>query len=294
MSGIHLPPAPTSVPHIADVAPTPTQVVLGIDAAWTAGQPSGVALAVLEAERWQLRAVAPSYDHFLNQAAGVACDAPPRGSLPEAPALLAAAEALAGARVDLVAIDMPLARTPIVARRASDNAITRAFGGRYCGTHSPSAMRPGPLSDGLRAGFEDAGYPLRTAHAQAGGLVEVYPHPALVVLARAPRRLPYKASKTRSYWPDESLAARRVLLAAEWARIVGLLATRIDGVEAALPPLSDDASGVARKAHEDMIDAIVCAWVGITALGGQADAYGDAESAIWVPREGGTAAPFAG
>ena len=40
MSGIHLPPAPTSVPHIADVDPTPTQVLLGIDAAWTAGQPN--------------------------------------------------------------------------------------------------------------------------------------------------------------------------------------------------------------------------------------------------------------
>ncbi len=294
MSGIHLPLAPTSIPHIADTAFTSTQVVLGIDAAWTAGQPSGVALAVCEGARWRLRAVAPSYDHFLNRAAGVACDAPPRGSSPDAAALLAAAEALAGGRVDLVAIDMPLARTPIVARRASDNAITRAFGGRYCGTHSPSAARPGPISDGLRAGFQDAGYPLRTANAQAGGLIEVYPHPALVVLAQAPRRLPYKASKTRTYWPDESLAARRVLLAAEWARIVGLLATRIDGVEAALPPLPDDASGVARKAHEDMIDAIVCAWVGITALGGQADAYGDAESAIWVPREGGTAGPLAG
>ena len=172
--------------------------MLGIDAAWTAGQPSGVALAVLEAERWHLRAVAPSYDHFLTLAEGEAVGERPRGRLPDAPALLAAAEALAGARVDLVAIDMPLARTPILARRASDNAITRAFGGRYCGTHSPSAMRPGPLSDGLRAGFEDLGYPLRTAHAQAGGLIEVYPHPALVVLAQAPRRLPYKATKTRS------------------------------------------------------------------------------------------------
>ena len=269
-------------------------VVLGIDAAWTAGQPSGVSLAVHEGVRWRLRAVAPSYDHFLSLAEGVARDDRPRGSRPDAAALLTAAETLAGARVDLVAIDMPLAHTPIVARRVSDNAITRAFGGRYCGTHSPSAERPGPLSDALRAGFEAAGYPLRTDDARPGGLIEVYPHPALVVLAQAARRLPYKASKTRSYWPGESLAARRALLAAEWRRIADLLATRIDGVAAWLAPLADDASGVARKAHEDMIDAIVCAWVGITALSGAADAYGDAQSAIWVPREGGTAADFAG
>lgn len=294
MSGIHLPPARTSIPDIAGTAPAPTQVVLGIDAAWTAGQPSGVALAVLEAGRWRLRAVAPSYAHFLSLAEGVALAQRPRGSLPEASALLAAAQVLAGARVDLVAVDMPLARTPIVARRVSDNAITRAFGGRYCGTHSPSAARPGPISDGLRAGFEAAGYPLRTDDARAGGLIEVYPHPALVVLAQAARRLPYKASKTRSYWPDESLAARRVLLAAEWARIVGLLATRIDGVADALPPLAADASGVARKAQEDMIDAIVCAWIGITALSGEAQPYGDADSAIWVPRGGGTAGALAG
>jgi predicted RNase H-like nuclease len=268
--------------------------VLGIDAAWTAGQPSGVALAVRAGTRWRLRAVAPSYTHFLGRAAGAEPDERPRGSLPDASALLAAAGTLAGARVDLVAIDMPLARTPIVGRRVSDNAITRAFGGRYCGTHSPSAARPGPLSDRLRAGFAAAGYPLRTGDARAGGLIEVYPHPALVVLAQARRRLPYKASKTRSYWPAETLAARRVLLAAEWARIVALLATRIDGVAEALPALPADAGGVARKAQEDMIDAVVCAWVGIAALEGAAEPFGDADSAIWVPREQGTAAAPAG
>ncbi len=75
---------------------------------------------------------------------------------------------------------------------------------------------------------------------------------------------------------------------------MALLDTRVAGVAAALPALAADASGVARKAQEDMIDAIVCAWVGITALAGDAEAYGDADSAIWVPREGGTAGPLAG
>ena len=39
--------------------------VLGIDAAWTAHNPSGVALVQRAAEGWQCLALAPSYDAFL-------------------------------------------------------------------------------------------------------------------------------------------------------------------------------------------------------------------------------------
>ena len=193
---------------------------------------------------------------------------------------------LAGVPVGLIAVDMPLSLEPITGRRPSDNAIARAFGARHCSTHSPSVARPGALSDVMRAEFAAAGYPLRTSDAAAGGLIEVYPHPALVVLAGAARRLPYKAGNSAKYWPGEPIAVRRALLREQWDRIAALLATRIHGVADRLPPLPDPASGVERKAHEDMLDAIVCAWVGVTALTGQADAYGDAVSAIWVPREG--------
>ena len=34
---------------------------------------------------------------------------------------------------------------------------------------------------------------------------------------------------------------------------------------------------------EDALDAVVCAWVGVCALEGRAKAYGDPDSAIWVP-----------
>ena len=258
--------------------------MLGIDAAWTATRPSGVALAVRQAGRWMLRAVAPSYAHFLALAHGEALDGVPTGAVPDVAALLDAAQRLAGGPVGLVAIDMPLALTPIVARRPSDNAIARAFGAWHCATHSPSAERPGALSDALREGFAAAGYPLRTGDARAGGLIEVYPHPALVRLAGGTRRLPYKAGNSAKYWPGESLAVRRGLLHAEWRRIAALLATRFDGLADHLPPLADRPTGVAAKAHEDMLDAIVCAWVGVTALEGAADAFGDDDSAIWVPR----------
>ncbi len=270
------------------------QVVLGIDAAWTTGKPSGVALVVQQADRWCLRAVAPSYPHFLALARGERLDAVPTGAQPDVAALLDASQRLAGAPVGLVAIDMPLSLDPITGRRVSDNAIARTFGARHCSTHSPSAQRPGPLSDDLRAGFAAAGYPLQTGDARGGGLIEVYPHPALVVLAKAARRLPYKAGNSARYWPDESIAVRRSLLADQWQRIAALLATRLDGVADQLPALAEPATGVARKAHEDMLDAIVCAWVGVTALTGQADAYGDDRSAIWVPRGDGTEPPATG
>lgn len=273
---------------MGDVSPVmnaDTIAVLGIDAAWTASRPSGVALVVQQAGRWCLRAVAPSYAHFLALGRGERLEGAPAGTLPDVAALLDAARRLAKARIGLIAIDMPLSREPIVGRRESDNAIARAFGARHCATHSPSAARPGALSDALCADFAAAGYPLRTADAQAGGLIEVYPHPALVVLAGAARRLPYKAGNSAKYWPGESIAVRRELLRAQWDRIAALLATRIDGVAERLPPLPDPATGVERKAHEDMLDAIVCAWIGVAALTGQADAYGDTVSAIWVPRE---------
>src|SRR5271166_1666627 len=90
------------------------RAVLGIDAAWTESQPSGVALAVEREGGWSLAAVEASYDHFLGRAKGNAPgDERSRGSTPDAAALLGAARMICGRRVDLVAVDMPLARHPI-------------------------------------------------------------------------------------------------------------------------------------------------------------------------------------
>ena len=44
--------------------------VLGIDAAWTTHNPSGVALVQRTAEGWQCLSLAPSYDAFIGLAQG--------------------------------------------------------------------------------------------------------------------------------------------------------------------------------------------------------------------------------
>jgi predicted RNase H-like nuclease len=255
-------------------------LVLGIDAAWTPGQPSGVALVSGDGDDWRLCALASSYGHFV--AVEAPADPRPRGSLPEAAQLLAAAQRMSRSRVDVVAIDMPMALSPIIGRRASDNAVTRAYGARWCGTHSPSAARPGGISDRLRAEFAALGYPLRTGPFVGRGLAEVYPHPALVELAGADQRLPYKVSRISRYWPDAPPTERFRALFAEWQTIVTLLEKRIAGVGAAMGPLPE-AGGWACKSFEDRLDALVCAWVGTCILAGRARPLGDQDSAIWVP-----------
>lgn len=256
------------------------QAVLGIDAAWTATQPSGVALVVRAGRRWRLEALAPSYQHFLGAAPQ---EARPVGSPPEPGALLAAASKLCSGAVDLVAVDMPLARSPICKRRASDLKISRDYGARHCATHSPSAERPGKISDKFTRDFASAGYPLQTEEPVARGLIEVYPHPALIELTGAARRLEYKVARAGRYWPSLKPAERRERLFEKWTMIADSLEAEISGVREKLPAAAFS-GGVQMKAYEDMLNSIVCAWVGLCALEGRATPHGDDDSAIWIPR----------
>lgn len=260
------------------------RAVLGIDAAWTLTQPSGVALAVETQDGWKMVAAEPSYDHFLALAdRSINLGARPGGSAPAAAQLVRAAEEVTGSRVVLVAIDMPLSRSPIVSRRTADNEVSRAYGARKCSTHTPSATRPGTVSDNLRAGFEAAGFPLRTMRIKEPGLIEVYPHPALVELTGASERLPYKLAKTRTYWKDLNPSERKQRLTAMWAEIGDALDNHVNGCATKMTFVHPSSAGFELKAAEDCLDAMVCAWVAIEALAGRCKPFGDEEAAIWIP-----------
>ncbi|WP_127145814.1 DUF429 domain-containing protein [Pelagibacterium montanilacus] len=264
---------------MSDGAPRARRAVLGIDAAWTHTQPSGVALVVEQDHGWKLAALGPSHTAFHD-----ACVQEVSAADAASPArLLASSRAAAGSPVTLVAADIPLALDPITGRRAADNMVSRAYGGRRAGTHSPSALRPGTLSDKMTADFARQGYPLLTAPPARRGLIEVYPHPALIELTGAPLRLPYKHAKSARYWPDLAPDARKARLLDVWDGIAAHLESRIGGVEAALALLPRGPTGRAFKAWEDALDAIVCAWVGVCALEEAALAFGDDRSAIWIP-----------
>ena len=188
------------------------RAVLGIDAAWTSTERSGVALAVETEDGWRLKAVAASYDQFIGRAKGVESgEERPRGCKPDAAALLDAARRQCGRRVALVAVDMPLSHRRIEGRRCCDDRISAEFGARGAGTHSPSAVRPGPLSDEMTEQFETLSYRLCTSE-PATRLIEVYPHTALIRFLDAPYRLEYKATKAGRYWPTLTLGERQAKL----------------------------------------------------------------------------------
>lgn len=266
-------------------------VLLAIDAAWTASEPSGIALVASCAKGWRCVALAPSYDAFLALASGTPVDwTRPRfsGSVPDVDGLLAGAGRLAGAPVDLVTVDIPIATVPITGRRAADDAVSRAFGGRGCSAHTPNPTRPGLLGASLSAAFAAAGFPIATAAAKvtvAHHLLEVYPHPALLALLRRSYRIPYKVAKTRRYWPSCSRVQRIGALLAEFQAIHDKLLVLFGSLGLPLPQVSSIQTLSSLKRYEDALDALVCAWVGSQYMQGKTVAFGDHTAAIWCPQD---------
>lgn len=243
--------------------------ILGIDAAWTETEPSGVALMTEYDSCWRCVGLAPSYDTFIALATGKPVDWSARriaGTAPDPAALLAAAQTLlADEKVDVVAVDMPLALTLIGGRRAADDQVARAFGAYGCSPHSPNPVRPGKIGQQLQEGFAACGFQLMTATTASGSLpalIEVYPHPALVALLSAPYRIPYKVGRSKRYWPSASPATRREALLTQFACIHTALAGEIVNIDLVLPDPGDVPTLAGLKRYEDALDALVCAWIG--------------------------------
>ena len=261
--------------------------ILGIDAAWTSDEPSGVALIRTTQEgSWECVKFAPSYDAFIESAGGnaVRWDERRKGQSPEPDRLLRAAKRLLnGERVTVVSIDMPMSLEPITGRRTADNAISKAFGAKGCSTHTPSSTRPGAISDRLRKSLAGLGYRLAVSKPDAPTVIEVYPHPALLCLSDRDYRVPYKAGRSKRYWPELTVNQRADRLITEFRAIYHGLTDVIQGIPDFLPSEPYGKSLSSLKPYEDGLDALVCAWVGARYFEGCATPYGDNVAAIWIP-----------
>jgi predicted RNase H-like nuclease len=265
-------------------------IILGLDAAWTPGEPSGVALVARESGKWRCLCAAPSYDAFTGCATAKPVDwrsGTFRGTAPNVVTLIEAAQLLAGGRPELVAIDMPMTCGQLTGRRAADAAISSAFGVNGCSTHSPSRDRPGPLGEALTKALAASGYPLATTADLSGTLprtLEVYPHPALLVLLAREYRVPYKVSKSKKYWRNETVHGRIRNVLEQFSAINTALHRAFGETQISLPAPSEVQNLSQLKRYEDALDALISAWVGVQYVEGCSKAYGDGEAAIWVPQ----------
>lgn len=261
-------------------------LVLGIDAAWTEQGSSGVALLRFDNGSRNVIAVAPSYAGFI----GLARHEPvewkrPPGGVPLVSDLLGAAAALGGGPVDVVAVDMPMSRKPIVGRRNADRAVSRAFGAYGAAVHSPAPDRPDKAVTGMARDFQAAGFELATAVPMRPALIEVYPLAALVRLLGVKRRPAYKVSKIARYrWPG-TIRERIERLLQTWSSICEELEQHVGDLLIDFPKHSSVVSASQLKPYEDAIDAVISAWVGTCFLDGTAKPFpdDDADAAIWIP-----------
>lgn len=163
----------------------------------------------------------------------------------------------------VVAVDAPLVVPNLTGRRLGEALVTRHFGRFHAGAHPSNRGRP--HMDPLRAETlaQRHGWHVDPEIRPASGVsvaVEVYPHPAMVVLFGLPRVLPYKAKQGRS------LQVRQ----AAWAQLL----RHVEDVMGDTLGLGDDARWASIRAEiagaerpavlerlEDEVDAIVCAYL---------------------------------
>jgi predicted RNase H-like nuclease/ppGpp synthetase/RelA/SpoT-type nucleotidyltranferase len=205
---------------------------VGIDLAWGERQPTGV--AVLDADARLLAVAAVRTDEEI-----------------------AAALAPYVAEECLVAIDAPLVVTNPTGSRVAEQALSKDFRRFEAGAHPSNLGRP-EFAEGTRGARVCAllGLDMNPRSGRARRAIEVYPHPATVVLFGLARTLKYKHKLGR----DLELLRSELLL----------LMTHVEGIVETSDEWAALRVGVetaTRKSElrvvEDQVDAVVCAYIAL-------------------------------
>ncbi len=260
--------------------------VLGIDAAWTVKNPSGVALLKwVPNSKPELVRAGRSYDEFCN--IGKPDWQNSIGESKHNPDFLKTIECCLK-KVDLVALDMPLSSQEITGRRNADNVISREYGNRKVSTHSPSNDRPGEISTDIFKLLTKNGFSWACGHIKTPAFIEVFPHVAIIELFGYDQRFPYKVQKRAKYWPNDKSEERSRKIICKLNELRNKITSVATGIEQFLPQLEPTKSYSTKclKGYEDLLDAILSALVGCNFLEGKAEPKppGDETGVIWVPK----------
>ena len=117
-------------------------------------------------------------------------------------------------------------------------------------------------------------------------MIECYPHVALLALLDRNYRVPYKVSRSGQYWKTEKLtrSERIERLLEQFQAIKDGLDEHISGIPDVIPAPSEVETLASLKPVEDMLEGLICAWIGIEHLAGRTVGLGDHSAAIWVPQ----------
>lgn len=255
--------------------------ILGIDAAWTEKEPSGVALLSIDDDN-SIKAIkiSRSYEEFYSD--GINWDKDVCGSQPQYEKLLNYCMKN-GMLVNLFALDIPISPEKITARRESDSQISKYYGGYGASTHSPSESRPGPISELIFKQLQQLKYEWNGRGNKS--FIEVYPHTGIIELFHYNYRLPYKVQKRSKYWPNATSEQRLKNVIINLNMLRQNLSDYIQNLLELLQELQPNNSYSTKylKGYEDVLDAIVCALTGCFYLGNKIKGFGDRTSIIWVP-----------
>ena len=109
---------------------------------------------------------------------------------------------------------------------------------------------------------------------------------ALLALLKRDYRVPYKVSLSGKYWKAEKLTRRERIerLLKQFQEIKDGLNKHISGIPDVIPAPSEVTTLASLKPVEDMLDGLICAWIGIEHLEGRTVGLGDDTAAIWIPQ----------
>ncbi|WP_435747375.1 DUF429 domain-containing protein [Nocardioides sp. SYSU DS0663] len=156
----------------------------------------------------------------------------------------------------LVAIDAPLVVRNETGSRPAEKALTRDFRRFEAGCHPSNLAKP-EFRDGPRGAriCKRLGLDLDPRSGRARRAIEVYPHPATIVLFGLPRTLKYKDKRGRDV---ELLRSELLTLMTHVESLV-----RTEESWAALRGAVESATRKSQlRVVEDQVDAVLCAYVG--------------------------------